>query len=133
MKRNTAQKRKIIEVINKLANHPSAESVYEVVHCENPKISKATVYRVLREEAEEGRLKSVDLPKEVNRYDHRTDAHWHIKCRICGKVGDVEMAESTERAYEKPQGWNIEDVTMAFTGICKECAEKLKENENISM
>ena len=122
MQRNTFQKRLVLDVLRKMANHPSAEMVYECVHKECPTISKATVYRILKEEATCGELLGIDVPKDVHRYDHRTDKHWHIRCRVCGKVGDVELLAGYDLDnYDFPDVWEAERMSVSFEGICPEC------------
>ncbi|WP_419550310.1 transcriptional repressor, partial [Paratractidigestivibacter faecalis] len=44
--RNTVQREIILEELRGLANHPTADEVYESVHAKHPSISKATVYRI---------------------------------------------------------------------------------------
>lgn len=126
MQRNTAQQKQVMDVLRRMANHPSAEMVYDEVHKEYPRISKATVYRILREEANCGCLRNVDIPRDVNRYDHRTDEHWHIRCRECGRIGDVELREgmTPSDVIYAPEGWTVEYISLALTGICADCMKK---------
>ncbi|MBR6788241.1 MAG: transcriptional repressor [Clostridia bacterium] len=125
MQRNTVQKRLVIDTLRSMANHPSAEMVYEAVHKENPTISKATVYRILKEEASCGELLGIDVMNDVNRYDHRLDPHWHIRCRKCGKVGDVEMLGGVGvNDYAYPDVWTPERISVSFEGLCPECSKE---------
>ena len=126
MERNTTQKKLVSDAMHRLANHPSAEAVYLEVHKTHPRVSKATVYRILKEEAARGNLRNVDLPRDINRYDHRTDAHWHIRCRMCGKIGDVEQGGISGEFYSAPADWTVESVTVSFSGLCADCAAKAK-------
>lgn len=128
MERKTTQKKLVTDVMHRLANHPSAEAVYLEVHKTHPRVSKATVYRILKEEAARGNLRSVDIPRDVNRYDHRTEEHWHIRCRVCGRIGDVEGLHGTDGMYVRPEGWTVENVVMSFYGICADCAAKAKND-----
>ena len=115
MERKTTQKKLVTDVMHRLANHPSAEAVYLEVHKTHPRVSKATVYRILKEEAARGNLRSVDIPRDVNRYDHRTEEHWHI-------------LHGTDGMYVQPEGWTVENVVMSFYGICADCAAKAKND-----
>ncbi len=122
MQRNTAQKRRVLDILTQMANHPSAEAVYAAVHGAYPSISKATVYRILKDESVCGNLLAVDIPRDVNRYDHRTDPHWHIRCRRCGKVADVEIGAGSINVGTIPDGWSVERMGISFEGLCRECA-----------
>ena len=47
MKRNTIQRQLVIAAVRFLADHPTADEVYERITMEYPDISKGTVYRNL--------------------------------------------------------------------------------------
>lgn len=64
MQRNTLQRKRVMDVLTSLeGEHPSAERVYERVHTLFPTVSKATVYRILKDEAAHGTILGVDLPR----------------------------------------------------------------------
>ena len=48
-KRNTIQRQLVIAAVRFLADHPTAEEVYDRITMEYPDISKGTVYRNLKE------------------------------------------------------------------------------------
>lgn len=124
MQRNTIQRKQVLDVLLSLeGEHPSAERVYTRVHELYPTVSKATVYRILKDEAAEGRILGVDMPRDVGRYDSRVDRHYHIRCRVCGRVADVEMGKGTpDGLFADVGGFKIEDVYLSLSGICPECA-----------
>lgn len=109
--------------MRRLGNHPSAEMVYDAVHIEHPSISKATVYRILKDEAEQGTLRNIDVPGGVHRYDHRTDNHWHIRCRRCGRICDVELSDVRLPEAVAPEGWNVENMSVIMSGLCADCRD----------
>ena len=131
MQRNTIQRKQIMDVLLSLeGEHPCAERVYKEVHSRYPTVSKATVYRILKDEAAEGKVLGVDIPRDVGRYDSRTDGHYHIKCRVCGKVADIEKGDRAfDGLYVNNSGFEIENVTLTFSGICSECAKKAEQNK----
>ena len=53
-KRNTHQKRMILDTLCEMKNHPTANMVYERLQEMGSHISKSTVYRNLSEAAEDG-------------------------------------------------------------------------------
>ena len=55
-KRNTIQRQLVIAAVRFLANHPTAEEVYDRITMEYPDISKGTVYRNLNSLVESGLL-----------------------------------------------------------------------------
>ena len=49
MKRNTIQRTLVLEAVNHLRSHATAEEVYDAIVQQHPHISKGTVYRNLNQ------------------------------------------------------------------------------------
>ena len=127
-KRNTLQKRIVSDVFCGMSNHPSAGMVYEAVQEKYPGISKATVYRLLAEAAEEGKIQRLKLIDANDRYDITLNKHYHVVCRCCGAVADVKSADRDEELTSAVTGcedFRIEDCHVEFVGVCKNCQTKL--------
>ena len=126
-KRNTLQKRIVSDVFCSMNNHPSAGMVYEAVAKEYPGISKATVYRLLAEAAEEGKIQRLKLIDAPDRYDFTLTDHYHIVCRCCGAVADVD-AELDRGAINDSakghEGFLVENCHVEFVGLCESCRKK---------
>lgn len=126
-KRNTVQKGIVFDVFSQMHNHPSAGMVYEAVHERYPGISKATVYRILADAAEEGSVLRLRLSSADDRYDVTLGKHYHIVCKKCGAVADVE-AKLNEKAILKNtigcESFLVEDIHMEFSGVCEKCQAK---------
>ena len=96
MKRQTLQKTIILEALHRLCNHPTPAMVYEEVHKSYPSISQATVFRVLAGECDAGNAQRVYAPGCPARYEFGTRKHWHISCRVCGRVADIKRVHRRE-------------------------------------
>ena len=123
-KRNTLQKRIVSDVFCSMTNHPSAGMVYEAVNEKFPGISKATVYRLLAEAAEEGKIQRLKLTDANDRYDITLNKHHHVVCRVCGAVADVDVDVDDGLIADKAtghEGFEIENCHVEFVGVCKEC------------
>lgn len=123
-KRNTIQKKIVYDIFMKMCNHPSAGMVYDAVHAEYPNISRATVFRLLAEAADEGMIRRVKLTDSSDRYDFTTNQHHHIVCKHCGAVADVDIDfddASLLNGAKGHEGFLIEESHVEFLGICKEC------------
>lgn len=124
MQRNTIQKALIKEALHLLC-HPTAEEVYEYIHEKQPSVSKATLYRNLKDMSGRGRILKIDTPGGAARYDDAVRQHYHARCRMCGKVFDIEMdkeyADAIKEKVKDPHGFVIEDQELIFTGLCPEC------------
>ena len=124
-KRNTLQKQIVFDVFSQMHNHPSAGMVYEKVNEKYPGISKATVYRLLSEAADEGKILRLKLSDSSDRYDVTTCKHCHIVCRDCGAVADVDVDFDDLRFSESAkghEGFFVESCRLEFIGLCRECS-----------
>lgn len=128
-KRHTLQKTIILEALRELGNHPTPAMVYEHIHQHYPSISQATVFRVLAGECEEGEAQRVYAPGATARYEYGKRKHYHVSCRICGKVADVEMPylEGLEAQAEGLDGFKVERHIVEFIGICSDCLEPMAD------
>ena len=120
--RNTNQKKIIRSVLCEL-NHPSASMVYKAVHEKYPTISRATVYRVCAAMAEFGEVRRFTFAGADDRFDITVKPHYHIVCRNCGKVCDVDLPfmETLENHITDASGYTVEAHSLEFSGICPEC------------
>ncbi len=130
-KRNTVQKGIVLEVFRAMHNHPSAGMVYQEVHKSHPEISKATVYRILADWAEEGSVDKLVFSETDARFDFRQDKHYHAVCKQCGAVSDIDADIAFEgimadaKVYEDfaADGFSIE-----FSGLCRKCQNDNAKN-----
>ena len=129
IQRNTVQRKIILDALIKLNTHPAVDEVYAEVHKNHQSISKATVYRNLRQLAENKIIRSVSIPDGLERYDGRNSQHYHFKCSNCENIYDVdiEYIDSIDETVFKKYGFQIERHDIIFTGICKQCREICKQ------
>jgi len=123
MQRKTLQRQIILDTVIKLKTHPAIEEVYTGIQKEYPSISKTTVYRNLRQLAENGAIREVSLPNDIERYDSRTDQHYHFRCRNCGIVFDIDIEYMTgiNSAVQKMYGFQVDNHELVFLGVCSKC------------
>ena len=129
-KRNTLQKRIVSDVFCVMNNHPSAGMVYEAVQEKFPGISKATVYRLLAEAAEEGKIQRLKLTDANDRYDITLGNHYHVVCRVCGAVADVDAEVDGELIAQSARGYEnflIENCHVEFAGVCESCQKQIQK------
>ena len=121
--RNTVQRKVILDAVGDLANHPSAEEVYEYVSEKNPTISKATVYRNLKQLSEAGELLRIENVEVADRYDHNCHEHYHFQCSKCKKVFDIQMEyiDDLEKMVHNDKGYMITGYNLIFKGVCPDC------------
>ncbi len=116
--RNTRQKQVVKDYLSNTYSHPTAEKIYEQVKEKQPKISKATVYRILRNLKKKGEVQ--EIPDDISRWDYNNKPHPHFLCRKCKKIYDIDekisLPEKTNFKIGKANSFRI-----VFTGICKNC------------
>ena len=123
--RLTVPRRAVLEVVQGITTHPTAEEVHRLVNRRAPSVSLGTVYRNLRLLVDAGLLS--ELPGPRARFDANMRAHHHFTCLRCGRMADVEapVAEPHSRALsrrvEARTGLTITHHRIAFFGRCRKC------------
>ena len=123
LKRNTLQRQIIIDTIKALDIHPSAEEIYAEIQKNHPIVGKSTLYRNLRQLAEEGLIVQINM-EGFAIYDKNTHLHYHFICENCGKVIDVEIDHTDSlhgTIYEK-YGLRATRHEVKIFGLCPRCA-----------
>lgn len=123
--RNTEQKRIIFDALER-ADHPTASQLYEFIKGEHPNISRATVFRVLSQFADCGKIRRIELIDSDTRFDARPYAHAHLHCDSCGRIVDVLGDEFDGVLKLKSfNGFEVSSCELEFYGRCPNCCEKL--------
>ncbi|MCI6443474.1 MAG: transcriptional repressor, partial [Clostridia bacterium] len=91
MKRSTVQRKLTLEAVNSLHCHATVEEVYAEVSKEHPSVSRATVYRNLKDLSDSGEIRRINNAGGADRFDHIVEKHYHVRCDKCGKLFDVDM------------------------------------------
>lgn len=117
------QRELIYNRVMKYPTHPTAEEVYRSLKNENPNLSLGTVYRNLNQLSEAGMLLKIPIADGSDRFDGRTDCHYHMICEKCSRVFDVELGclADIPQTVMKSTGHQITKVTLNLKGICREC------------
>jgi len=125
-KRNTYQKRMILEILCEMHDHPTACMVYERLQEKGSNISKSTVYRNLAEAATDGTILKLAITDSDVRYDGNTMPHYHIRCRRCNCVFDsmIPYQRQLDEMAREIDDDSILGHMIEFSGICEECKKK---------
>lgn len=132
MKRNTIQRALVLEAVNRLKCHATADEIYEDIAKEHPHISRATVYRNLNLLSETGDIRKIETPGGADRFDHQTHDHCHVRCERCGRFFDVDMEYVTglEKGIRDSHGFAFTGYDILFRGICPDCQAASGQGEN---
>ena len=123
MLKYSRQRESIKSFLMTRTDHPTAETVYENLRKEYPKISLGTVYRNLSLLTEIGEIQTISTGVGPDRFDGNVEPHYHFICKRCGKVIDLKMQgiEHINLLAQHEFSGNIEGHTVFFYGSCEEC------------
>lgn len=129
------QRESIKEFLNSTKEHPTADMVYTHVRKDFPNISLGTVYRNLNLLADIGEATKITTSDGGDRFDGRTEPHYHFYCSECNRLFDLDIdtMDHINELAEKNFDGKIEKHNIVFYGKCGEClkhaAEQTIENE----
>ena len=60
------------------------------------------------------------------RYDYNVSRHYHVHCRCCGRVADLDMPVEFPIPVSPKDacGFLLEDFRVEYSGVCPRCREK---------
>lgn len=108
-------------------DHPTAEDIYQVVHKIDANISLATVYRNLNLLSDMGEISRVSFCGASDRFEERTDEHFHHVCTKCGKVQDLTIKApfgKMDDLIKQETGAKVDKHDLIAYGVCKECQQE---------
>ena len=125
-KRHTVQKQIIMDALQSVTSHPTAEQLHAMIAQKHPSISKATVYRNLHQLVQQGDALHIPITNDAAHYDGDTRLHHHFVCDTCGTMHDIflQNEETTKEAIlagHAPHGHVINRSTTVFYGQCSTC------------
>lgn len=132
IKRKTIQRSLVLETVNKLQYHATADEIYEAIVTEHPNVSRATVYRNLKLLSEIGYIRKIEIPGGADHFDHQCHDHFHVQCEKCGRVFDVDMEYITglEKRIKDNRGFVFTGYDILFWGICPDCQESPQQHND---
>ncbi|MBL7686171.1 MAG: transcriptional repressor [Deltaproteobacteria bacterium] len=122
----TSHRKTVFETVKESYDHPTAKMVFDRAQKKASHLSFATVYNSLNYLVNKGLIRLVNFGEDSARYDAMMDRHDHLICKKCNKVEDFFKIESFEVGthFPKPRGFKVEEVSIQFFGLCKECQKQ---------
>ncbi|MBN1147767.1 MAG: transcriptional repressor [Anaerolineales bacterium] len=130
--RMTTQRRLILEALECLVCHPSAEEVFDEVRQQDPSLNLSTVYRTLRWLEQEGLVSArrFDDERRQERFDPALPAeHHHFVCSVCKCVieFDDHLIDEGKARFEARSGCEVKSASFTLYGICSQCKNERGE------
>ena len=121
----TPQRLAILAALQGLADHPTADRIYQEVRRQLPAISFNTVYKTLEVFCQKGLAIKVNPLHEVARYDRSTQEHAHLICRRCHRILDLawQYPPLASLSPEMLNGFLPEQQRLMVWGLCRDCQE----------
>ena len=127
--RYSKQRELVMQTVQNLCDHPTAEEIYDAAVKECPGLSLGTVYRNLNSLVDAGRVRRVSIPGKADRFDHTLPWHSHLYCTVCGSVTDAEVDEKQVMKLVKNQKGHVQDCAVVLIGVCEaRCEKHAQEN-----
>lgn len=125
-RRNTRQRREVLEALCASSAHPTALELHAAVRERLPRISLGTVYRNLEVLCEDGLARKLVLAGSDTRYDGQTHAHDHVRCTDCGALRDLPAAERAAAPVPpaEAEGFVIHGYRLEYFGVCAACRQR---------
>jgi len=124
--RMTTQRRLILETLETLANHPTAEELFALARQQDSSLNLSTVYRTLRlleeEDLVSGRIFNEERRQE--RFDPAYPSeHHHFMCTACKSVIEFEtdLIARIKMQFEHKFDARVESGSIVFYGLCSQC------------
>ena len=121
--RQSRQCRLVFGIVERSHDHPTAHQVFTQARRSIPSISLGTVYRNLRQLADEGQVQENKMGGEPARFEVPRQKHYHIWCVECGRIEDLTLPyqDALDRKAQRLVRYRLEQHRMEFFGVCPEC------------
>jgi Fur family transcriptional regulator, ferric uptake regulator len=131
--RLTAQRRALIETIQKAGAHLDAANLLKQARERDLRIDRATVYRTIELLKKLGLIDELDLMHlngEKHYYEVKTEQdHLHLACFECGEI--IEFASATferlKQEIAEANQFEIQVTRLEVGGLCGACTAKKKK------
>lgn len=128
--RVTNQRKVILEELQSVKTHPTADEVYGLVRKHLPRISLGTVYRNLEVLSGLGLVRKLENAAGQKRFDGDMSFHHHIRCVECGRVSDIFNAPKLQGIDQGlDTDFQVTGFQLEFTGICPQCQNKAQTEQ----
>ncbi|MFN9946138.1 MAG: Fur family transcriptional regulator [Planctomycetota bacterium] len=121
----TGQRSRIVRTALATHEHYTAEELLLLCRREDPRLSRATVYRTLAVLEEAGFVEGLDAGDGKRRFEHVLghEHHDHMVCLQCGAIVEFrdDELERRQEAAARRHGFRIERHSLRLSGRCRGC------------
>ena len=124
MKRQTAQRRAILDALAHAPGPLTPQEVLDAARTSHAGLGLATVYRNLGSLEADGEVVPVHLPGESARFEvSGRGHHHHFSCETCGNVFELTATcpVTVLEGATLPGGFAVKHHELTLYGLCPEC------------
>jgi Fur family transcriptional regulator, ferric uptake regulator len=123
--KRSSKRERILAVFLKHEGHLSADDLVDLIHREDARISRATVYRTLQWMVDAGIARKVDFGEGRFRFEHsyRHPRHFHLICKTCNRSSEF-LSSDIESLIEEVAGarnFSARQSVLQIYGTCEAC------------
>jgi Fur family transcriptional regulator, ferric uptake regulator len=123
--KRSSKRELILNVFLRQEGHLSADDLVDLIHREDHRISRATVYRTLQWMVEAGIARKVDFGEGRFRFEHsyRHPRHFHLICKVCNRSSEF-LSSDIEALVEEiatARNFSARESVLQIYGTCEEC------------
>lgn len=100
--------------------HFTAEEIFTTVRTEEPTITLATVYNILKALQTAGTIKSFEI-SGTTWFETNTEFHGNFVCTNCGTITDIDLNEGNLLSEIESSGVQINEANLLIKGVCRDC------------
>lgn len=120
----TPQRLAILEAVNELKNHPTAENIVTFIKTNHPNVAIGTIYNTLELFVRKNIIRKVKTEKDVMRYDAILEKHHHLYSSDSERIedyfdNDLNALIDDYFSKKKIPGFEIDEVKLQILGKFK--------------
>lgn len=126
LRRNTPQRRVILQELCQMKSHPTAAELYAVVRQRLPRVSLGTIYRNLEVLHEDGMIQKMEFAGAETRFDGTLEQHYHVRCTECGRIEDIYPLDPGQTPVQPSEmaGFAVTGHRLEYFGVCPDCRKR---------
>ena len=126
-RRRTNQRVIVAEALAGAKRALSAQELYERVRATHPSIGRATVYRALEAQVEDGMASRFEREGHISAYIAcDAEHHHHLVCTSCQRVEDVaeDVVAPLLGTVGRRHDFQVDHAALDFYGLCASCRRR---------
>jgi len=119
--RFTTQRHCVMAFLMENPGHPTAADIFDGVNRLDPRSSRATVYRNLKDLVDAGLVREVAVEGRSARFDLTGTPHHHFICDRCGEVENMEWFNVPQPPPATVGARVVREYEVILRGLCPQC------------